>query len=269
MRTSIDISSYLERINYDGPLDATAATLTRLHRAHLLTVPFENLDIKLGRPIVLNEQLFFDKIVTRRRGGFCFELNGLFAAVLRELGFSVGLLSARVPDAQGHPRCEFDHLALRVDVKDGDNEQSSWLADVGFGDCFLEPLRLVAEAVQPEAGVSYRLVSRNGRWKVERCDQQHWNLVYDFTLAPHRLDEFAGMCHYHQTSPDSPFTARSVCSRMTPRGRITLADMRLIWTDNGNRRERILTSDAEYRATLKEHFGITLDGAEAAASQKT
>ncbi len=260
MRAPIDISSYLERINYDGPLDPTAATLTRLHRAHLLTVPFENLDIRRGRPIVLDEALFFDKIVRRRRGGFCFELNGLFAALLRELGFSVALLSARVPDAEGHPRCEFDHLALRVDAEDGDSARRSWLADVGFGDCFLEPLQLVADVEQKEAAVSYRLVSNQERWRVERRDQQHWNLVYDFTLAPHRLDEFAGMCHYHQTSPDSPFTARSVCSRVTPRGRITLADMRLIWTENGLRREQLLVSDAEYRAVLEQHFGIRLEG---------
>ncbi len=255
----MDISAYLRRIDYDGPLEPTAATLTALHRAHLLAVPFENLDISLGCPIVLDEQRFFDKIVGRQRGGFCFELNGLFAALLRELGFAVTLLSARVPDAEGHPRCEFDHLTLRVDIPQGAHgTDCTWLADVGFGDCFLEPLRLVAELDQPEAGVTYRLVRHGQRWNVERRDHQDWNLLYDFTLLPRRLEEFAGMCHYHQTSPQSHFTTHSVCSRMTPRGRITLADMRLIWTDHGVRQERILTSATERQAVLREHFGVVV-----------
>src|SRR6266540_1131840 len=105
----MDIQAYLCRIHYRGGLAPTAAILRELHRAHLLTVPFENLDIHLGRPILLDQEALFDKIVTRRRGGFCYELNGLFALLLRELGFDVTLLSAGVAHADGGFGPEFDH----------------------------------------------------------------------------------------------------------------------------------------------------------------
>src|SRR5215216_6410072 len=110
----MDIPAYLDRINYHGAIDPTAAALRELHRAHLLAVPFENLDIHLGRPIVLEQQALFAKIVTRRRGGFCYELNGLFALLLRDLGFDVTLLAAGVARADGSFGPEFDHLTLLV-----------------------------------------------------------------------------------------------------------------------------------------------------------
>src|SRR5215207_11196611 len=111
----MDIQAYLRRIHYRGDLTPTATTLRELHRAHLLAVPFENLDIHLGRPIVLDQDALFDKIVTRRRGGFCYELNGLFALLLRELGFEVTLLAAGVARADGGFGPEFDHLTLLVE----------------------------------------------------------------------------------------------------------------------------------------------------------
>jgi len=131
-----DVSAYLARINYSGSTVPTCETLRSLHHAHLLTVPFENLDIGLGRPIVLDEDALVRKIVERRRGGFCYELNGAFAALLQAMGFRVSLLSARVSREAGGESPEFDHLTLRVDLK------HPWLADVGFGELFLEPLRI-------------------------------------------------------------------------------------------------------------------------------
>jgi len=129
----VDVAAYLHRIHYRGPLAPTAETLRALHLAHHLAVPFENLDIHLGQPIILDEARFYDKIVRRRRGGFCYELNGLFAALLRELGFDVTTLSARVIDTQpGMIGPEFDHLVLLVQLEE------RWLADVGFGDSFRE-----------------------------------------------------------------------------------------------------------------------------------
>src|SRR5258706_4705129 len=126
----LDVRAYLDRIGQRGPTPANETTLRSLHLAHLRTVPFENLDIHLGRDIVLDETRLFDKIVRQKRGGFCYELNGLFAELLGELGFRVTLLSARVVnDGQVGP--EFDHLALRVDL------DRPWLCDVGFGDSFL------------------------------------------------------------------------------------------------------------------------------------
>ncbi len=132
----VNVPAYLDRINYAGPTSATVETLRGLHRCHMFAVPFENLDIGLGRKIVCDEDAFIRKIVGQRRGGFCYEMNGAFAALLRELGFRVTLLSARVASEDGGSSPDFDHLTLRVDLDE------PWLADVGFGDCFVEPLHV-------------------------------------------------------------------------------------------------------------------------------
>jgi N-hydroxyarylamine O-acetyltransferase len=131
----VNIPAYLDRISYTGPLETTADGLRALHRAHMLSVPFENLDIALGRKIICDEEAILRKIVEQRRGGFCYELNGAFAALLREVGFTVTLLSARVARQDGSYGPDFDHLTLRVDLDE------PWLADVGYGDSFVEPLR--------------------------------------------------------------------------------------------------------------------------------
>jgi N-hydroxyarylamine O-acetyltransferase len=132
----------------------------------------------------------------------------------------------------------------------------SWLADVGFGDCFIDPLRLVEGLEQLQSGALYRLSSEDGRWLVERRDQADWNVLYDFSLTPRALSDFTEMCRYHQRSPQSHFTQRRICSRMTPGGRITLADMRLIENENGMRTERLLASEDEYRYVLQQRFGV-------------
>jgi len=245
----LNLPAYLERINYSGSTTPTPDTLRALHRAHMLSVPFENLDIGLGRKIVCEEASLIHKIVEKRRGGFCYELNGAFAALLRELGFKVTLLSARVPREDGSDGPEFDHLALRVDL------DKPWVADVGFGDSFLEPLKLELGTEQPQFGRSYRLVEGGGSLHIERTDPG-WKRQYSFTLTPRSMKEFSPMCHYHQTSPESPFTRKSICSRATLDGRITVADRKLIVSRNGEREESLLASDEEWRAALQKHFGI-------------
>src|SRR5437763_17007860 len=127
-RDDMNVTAYLERINYHGATEPSAATLRDLHRAHLLTVPFENLDIHLGREIDLDDERLYAKIVERRRGGFCYELNGAFAALLRELGFNVKKLAAGVARADGGFSPLFDHMALVVELEE------RWPASVGFGD---------------------------------------------------------------------------------------------------------------------------------------
>ena len=251
----MDVAAYLERIGYHGPLTADINVLRNLHRAHLFTVPFENLDIHIAREIVCDEPRFIHKIVNERRGGFCYELNGAFAALLRTLGFHVTLLSARVPRADGSDGPEFDHLTLRVDLDE------PRLADVGFGDSFLEPLRLQPGFEQPQMGRAYRLSQADGLWQSEVKTDGEWKKEYLFTLQPRQLGEFAGMCRYHQTSPDSPFTRKRVCSRATPDGRITLSDGKLIETRNGVRRERDLSPE-EWRDKLRNLFGVVLPTSE-------
>ena len=248
----MDIAAYLERIRYDGPRTPTLETLRALHRRHMLTIPFENLDIHLGRTIVLDETALFDKIVRQRRGGFCYELNGLFAALLRELRYDVTLLSGRVSNDKGHFGPEFDHLTLLVRI-DGE----PWMADVGFGDSFLEPIALNGKE-QSSGGMLYFI----DRWPegqiLLRMEDGLWSAKYVFSMEPHRLEEFAGMCVYHQSSPNSTFPRARICSRATPQGRVTLSEMRLVQTANRERTERMLESEEQYLQALAEHFDIEL-----------
>lgn len=260
----MNLKTYLKRLNYSGLLAPTAETLAGLHQAHLLAVPFENLDIHLGRPIILDEAALYHKIVERRRGGFCYELNGLFAALLRELGFDVTLLSARVARESGGFGPEFDHLTLLVQLEE------RWLADVGFGEGFRKPLRLdepgeqVQEmghyrlSVDPTAEVRFAKTAEvyETRTLWERDETGQWQPQYQFSLQPRRLTDFAGMCRYHQTSPESHFTQKRICSLATPEGRVSLSEMRLILTENGRREERELSSQAEVESALREWFGV-------------
>ncbi len=248
----MDVDAYLRRTGYDGPRGPTLDTLRGLHLAHLQTVPFENLDIGLHRPISLDPAALYRKIVERRRGGYCYELNGLFALLLREAGFRVEMLSAGVARPGGGFSPEFDHMALRVSLEE------PWLADVGFGDLFLRPLRIDFRGRQEEGAKSFR-IARSGKWHVlsKREPGADWTPEYRFTLVPHRLEEFEPRNRWQQTSPESHFTQNTICSRATPEGRTSLSGSRLIVTRGQMREERTLT-DAERTAALIDTFGIDL-----------
>jgi N-hydroxyarylamine O-acetyltransferase len=248
----MDIETYLKRINYHGPTNPSLDTLRGLHRAHLLAVPFENLDIALGRPILLDELLLFDKIVRQKRGGFCYELNGLFSALLRAMGFDVVRLACRVSDGNGGFGIEFDHMALLVQLEE------PWLADVGFGDSFIEPIRLDERYEQRQETGKFRIVNGGLDYLLSRYWDGLWRPEYIFSLQPRTLEDFTGACLYHQTSPDSGFTRRRVISRATFEGRITISDRKLITTTNGNKQERELESEAEYQRMLRDCFGVVL-----------
>jgi N-hydroxyarylamine O-acetyltransferase len=251
----LDVKAYLDRINYHGSLAPTAETLRELHLAHLLAVPFENLSIHAGQPIVLEDDALFTKIVVRRRGGFCYEVNGLFAALLRALGFRVEMLSAEVAKEEGGFGPDFAHMALMVAL------ERRWLADVGFGDLFLEPLPLDERGEQKQGRHAYKIVPDGAHLILMRLvDGGEWKAQYRFTLQPYEYAAYEGMCHYHQTSPQSHFTRSRICSRATREGRVTLSDMRFITTsESGERHERTLTSQEEYAALLREQFGVRID----------
>ena len=250
----MNTDAYLKRINYTGPLDPSAETLRSLHLAHLLTVPFENLDIHLGRPIVLEDDALFDKIVARRRGGFCYELNGLFCRLLRELGFAAEKLSAAVASEEGGFDPYFDHMALLVQL------DRPWLADVGFGDSFREPLLLDEPGDQTDQSGVYR-IERSGDELIlmQRSHHDSGKPQYRFMLQPYEYADYAEMCHYHQTSPKSHFTTGQVCTLATLEGRITLRNMRLITTVRGDKQERLIANQEEHQTVLRELFGIKLD----------
>jgi N-hydroxyarylamine O-acetyltransferase len=249
----MNISAYLERINYQGATTPSAETLRALQLAHLLAVPFENLSIHAGEPIVLQDEALFKKIVGSRRGGFCYEVNGLFAALLRALGFDVTMLSAEVANADGVYSQPFDHMTLMVQLDE------RWLVDVGFGDSFLEPLLLDDTNEQRRRDDVYRIATDGAFFVLLRREMNEWKPQYRFTLQPHVYNDYAQMCHYHQTSPQSHFTQKRICSLPTDSGRITISDM--LWIETSRvtgRLERSLESQEEYATVLRERFGIVM-----------
>jgi N-hydroxyarylamine O-acetyltransferase len=271
---------YLERIGLElePTLTADAASLRRLQLAHMLHVPFENLDIALGRPIRLGLTTLYDKIVTHRRGGFCYELNGLFAWMLDDLGFEVTYLSASDyhPPASGQGAgsygLDYDHLALLVRCPADPAPEVRWLVDVGWGDTFRIPLRADAEGEQDGGLKTYRIttnppeapgaVGRRQLWERHTNTEGYsssgvWERQYAFTTQPRAFPDFEPMCRYHQTSPESIFTRKQICTLATPEGRISLEDGRLLITRRGAREERMVAPE-EKEGLLRELFGIDL-----------
>lgn len=251
-----EAADYLARIGATAPEAPTFAALAALHRAHLTAVPFENLDIALGRPIRLDPAALLDKVVRARRGGYCYELNGLFALLLRSLGYAVDRVSARVASADGGLTDDFDHLAL---VVTGGHLDGAVLADVGFGDAFIEPLALRDGEERAEPGKDVGLVRDGADWHYrERRPGGEWHTQYVFTTTPHPMADFEERNLWQQTSPESHFTRSRVASRLTATGRITLSGERLITTTPGRRHETVLADEDAVRAALVEHFGIVL-----------
>ncbi|WP_435121389.1 arylamine N-acetyltransferase family protein [Amycolatopsis thermoflava] len=246
----MDVDAYLARIGAGRPTAPTPAALRELHEAHLLTVPFENLSVHLPERIVLDEDALFDKVVRRRRGGFCYELNGLFGALLRELGFGVTLLGARVFGG-GRWGPPFDHLALRVDLEE------PWLADVGFGRFARHPLRLTACEPQTDPEGEFLVVDApDGDIEVRLNGEP----AYRLEKRPRQLSDFGPTCWWQATSPESHFTQNVLSTISTPSGRVTLAGDKLIETVDGKRAEREL-SDAEKVEAYRVHFGIDMNEA--------
>jgi N-hydroxyarylamine O-acetyltransferase len=250
----LEVRRYLNRVGYKGSVKPTLDVLRRLHRQHMLTVPFENLDIHLGRPIILDTRLFYRKIVEERRGGYCYELNGCFAWLLKRIGFKVSTLSARVARRDGGFTPEFDHMTLLVSLG------SRLLVDVGFGDSFTEPKSIDAIDSRIDHGYFYRVSKKNTvRILSRRSDQNtSWQTQYAFSLRRRRLSEFAARNRYQQTSPDSHFTRQPLISKLTRSGRITLTDSKLITTRNQERVERKLKSRDEFNSLLAKYFQMEL-----------
>ncbi len=259
------LTGYLARIGMSRPRVVDAAVLADLHRAHLMRVPFENLSIHLAEQISLAEDDLVAKLVDRRRGGFCYELNGGFALLLEGLGARVTRVAARVYGDDGALGPPFDHLALIVRTADG---SGPWLVDVGFGSHSTYPLRLGSRDVQHDPAGKFLLVDvgadaaadAEGDGAIGDVDVfKDGEPAYRIEQRPRDLADFVPTCWWQQTSPTSHFTTRLVCSRLTETGRITLSGQTMIRTIVGERTEQQLPSDAAVLAAYRDHFGITLD----------
>jgi len=252
-RRQMNASEYLARIGVEPDhLETNEEVLRFLQRKHLITVPFENLDIHWKRPIVLEVDRFYKKVVEEKRGGFCYELNGLFNELLRSLGFQTRLVSARVFNGTDHGP-EFDHAAIIVTI--GDDE---YVADVGFGDFTTEPLRYSLGAEQQEPSGVFIIRKFDDEYiEVAKREGNDWKSEYIFKDVSRELSEFVEMCDFQQYSPDSHFTKGKVCSILTESGRKTLTDRKFIVTLGGEKTEREIASDAEFDAFLQREFLIS------------
>ena len=247
----MDVDAYLRRIGYDGPRGPSASSLRAVHRQHLFTVPFENLDVPLAIPIQLDLALLYDKIVVRRRGGFCYELNGLFCELLTALGFRVQMLSARVRRDDGGFGPDFDHMLLKVHL------EQPWVVDVGFGDSFVDPIIFRAGGADQVNGHRYSVMPTGDEWQLLRDDEKGQVPLYSFRDVPRQLEDYAAMCRFHQTSGDSGFTKRWICSRATPEGRITLTNRRLILTSAELARKPFSTPTPKFAAVSTNNSALS------------
>ncbi|MGW8951634.1 arylamine N-acetyltransferase family protein [Streptomyces sp. NPDC055709] len=247
------VDAYLRRIGATRPRVPDSASLRELQLRHLHSVPFENLSVHLGENLVLEDKLLVDKIVEAGRGGFCYELNGAFAALLRSLGFGVTLFQARIFATDGGLGIPYDHMTLRVETADG---TGPWLADVGFGDHSHHPFLLEERGEQSDPAGTFRIaVAPDGDLDVLRDGKPQFRM----DTRPRELADFEAGAWYHRTSPASHFTRSLVCSRLTDDGRITLSGRKLVTTAHGEKEERRLGDDAEVLAAYREHFGLALD----------
>ena len=248
----IDIQRSFRRINYNGTASPTIATLKALQLAFLLKIPFENLDIHLGRHIKLSSDSIYEKIIAKNRGGFCYECNILFFELLKELGFRVEYLSARMVTENGVGP-EFDHMVLLVHL------DHDYLVDVGNGQSCREPLRIDGTKTASSEGYVYRVGSyRRDLALFYRQAAEEWMPRFIFTLKPRQRSEFSDMCDYHQTSPDSIFTRQRLVTMATPEGRISLTDMQLAVTNRAEKHESVIYSKNQYKTILKQKFGIVI-----------
>lgn len=248
-------AEYLKRIDYYGSLEPSLRVLKKLQKQHLLTVPFENLDIHFGRSIELNLAGIFDKVVRQRRGGFCYELNGLFSELLLSIGFEVRRVSARVYRGNNRYGQEFDHLASVIKI-DG----HEYLSDVGFGEFTFEPLQLALDTIQTDQRGQYFIDRyKQDYLRVNKLDEGRSIPQYIFSTCERKLIEFQDMCHYHQVSPDSHFTQKKMISLPTENGRITVAGDILKVTEGDSVTEIVLENEKTFLVSLQRYFGVEID----------
>lgn len=251
----MDVERILERIGYVDSTELHIDTVGALQRQFMHRVPFENLDIHLGRTIHLDAKPVFAKIVTEQRGGFCFEVNEVLFRLLEGLGFLVTRAASTVLKNGGdagvpHP---FDHETVIVTI-DGE----PWLTDVGFGHSPFAPLRLHDEQPRQDEAGTFRLQSDHGHYRLEWERQPgQWIALHRVDPTPRRWEEFAERSAYLQTANDSNFTFKRLCTLPTEHGRVTLSGNHL--TLNGQNEETV--EETDYQRILNQQFGIVIEAA--------
>lgn len=249
-----DLPTYARRIQYSGTFEPTLETLRGLHLAHATQIPFENLDVLLGRPIRLDPDSLFAKLVTGRRGGYCFEQNALFAAALEAIGFAVTPLAARVRAGatQMRPR---SHMLLAVEI-----EGKTWIADVGFGaDVFLHPILMEPGLEAEQFGWRYRVMREDSLYVLQALRPEGWFDLYSFTLERQYPVDYEVSNHFTSTFPESFFLTNLMAQRPGVESRLILMNRRFIEQKPGQAAsEVVLATDQELLQVLEQRFGLEL-----------
>ncbi|MFA3783432.1 arylamine N-acetyltransferase [Melioribacteraceae bacterium 4301-Me] len=249
----MNTQDYLKRINVSETREPSLEFLSELQLKHLYAIPFEDLDIPNRARISLDLEKIYNKIIPTKRGGFCYELNGLFHWLLTNLGFNVDMLSARVYNhSWKRLGPEFDHMTLLVHLKE------DYLVDVGFGDSFRKPIQMPRGIVSDISG-TYRVNGSNKNYAVEKLEKGMWTLLYSFTIIPRLLSDFEEMCNFQQDSPTSIFRTRMLCSKATETGRITLSDTSLTIKKGKEKIKVEIKTKEEFYKYLNEYFEIKFE----------
>jgi N-hydroxyarylamine O-acetyltransferase len=247
----LDLDAYLARTAYDGAREPAPAVLQALHLAHATRVPFENIDVLLGRPVRLDLDSLQGKLVRGRRGGYCFEHNTLFAAALEAIGFRVTRLAARVRFGAARilPRT---HMLLEVEAGG-----SAWLADVGFGgDGLLHPVPLREGEVVRQFHWTYRVTEAAGLWVLQSLRAGEWHDLYAFTREPQYPVDFEMANHFTSTHPDSIFVRTLTAQSAGPEERHVLRNREWVVDRGGDSRNRTVADDRELGQILSGTFGL-------------
>lgn len=247
------LQRYLDRIGHVGPTDPTSDTLRGLHLAHATRIPFENLDVLLGRPIRLDLASLQRKLVDGGRGGYCFEHNLLFAAVLRTLGFRFTQLAARVR-YRAHATPPRTHMLLLVHCADAD-----WIADTGFGgEGLLQPVAFAPLRETRQFAWTYRVAGASGEWTLQSQHADGWTDLYSFGLEPQLLPDYELANYYMSTHPDSRFTRTLTVQLPGTRVRAVLRDMEMTEDDGNLVKATTLRDEAQRLEVLARRFGLRL-----------
>jgi N-hydroxyarylamine O-acetyltransferase len=247
----LDLPAYFQRIGCEAAREATRKVLGKLHLAHATQITFENLDILLGRPIRIDLASIQAKLVKAKRGGYCFEQNRLFAAVLEHLGFPVTFLAARVRYRANRvlPRT---HVLLKVEV-----EGRPWIADVGFGTVgLLQPIPLASGGESQQFGWNYRLIEEPGGWVLQAFLENDWQSLYTFTLEPQQPIDLEMANYYVSTHPESRFVQTLIAQRSTLEARYLLRNFDLIVDRHGQATTTAVANQDDLLRVLAEKFDL-------------
>ena len=248
---TIDVEPYLARIQLEKKIP-NLSYLQKLHQKHLFNIPFENLDVHYSKRITLDFKKIYDKIILSNRGGFCYELNGLFYHLLLNLGFNATVGSARVYH-EDKLSPEYDHMIVFVEI-DG----THFLCDVGFGNSFWYPLKIESMTPQLDNTSYYRFQQHiDGYWVLEKSkDNSQFKKLYRFDLVPKQVIQFLSRCEYHQTSMESQHTRQKVISKMSLSGTVQLTGRELTKKLFGEIEVKPIMNEDEFLYHLREEFGI-------------